>query len=162
MAHKVKLPHRRGNRRILNRELVEKGTTPEDAQKRLINCLNLATRMADHAKTRMNQIYSLDKKEWVFCWNLDNMLVDYFGKVDRKMHVRKVYNRMLSASYRLSKGIVIRLRPQEERTGHAKSAGWFAEPKRFKVFTNLLDRTDEEIASVFVHELIHLWFRDQR
>ncbi|MDF1699299.1 MAG: hypothetical protein P1U56_25815 [Saprospiraceae bacterium] len=161
MAHRIKLPHRQRNRTRLENDLQAISLTTQQAIDKCVRCLNLATLMAEHGKARINTVFSQNKRRWVNAWNNDEMLVRWFGEVTHKRQVRKVNRRILSVTTRLSRGIVIRLRPNVNESRNAQNNGWIFEPKRFKVFSRLLDKTDEEIASVFVHELIHLWFMDQ-
>lgn len=132
------------------------------AVRKCIKCLNMATRMAEKGKARVNAVYSKPRSQWVASWNADPMLTKWFGDVNRKSQVKDVHSRLLSVCIRLSRGITIRLRPNSESSPLAQNARWFMEPKTFKVFARLLRKNDEYVASVFVHELIHLWFTDQK
>lgn len=162
MAHKIKCPARRKKLKALENDLKAYNMSTAQAVKKCIRCLNLATRMAEKGKARINTVYSMNRNQWVDCWNADPMLTKWFGDVNRKSQVKNVHSRILSVSTRLSKGIRIRLRPNSESSPLAQNAGWFMEPKTFKVFARLLRKDDEYVASVFVHELIHLWFTDQK
>jgi hypothetical protein len=162
MAHKIKLPSRRKKLRALETDLQAYDMTTSQAVKKCVRCLNLAIRMAEKGKDRVNTVYSMNKNVWISCWNKDPMLTKWFGDASQKSNVKDVHSRILSVSTRLSKGISIRLRPNSESSPLAQNAGWFMEPKTFKVFSRLLSKSDEYVASVFVHELIHLWFTDQK
>jgi len=163
MAHKIKLPTRRKKRKALEKDLKAYNMSTRQAVRKCVRCLNLAIRMAEKGKARINNVYSEPRNTWVACWNNDPMLTKWFGDVNRKSHVKNVHSRMLSVTNRLSKGITIRLRPSAECSStNAQNGGWFMEPKTFKVFSRLLGKNDEYVASVFVHELIHLWFTDQK
>lgn len=162
MAHKVKFPYRRRNRDTLIEDLESKEHTLASAETELIFILDLAGDMAQLGYLEIDKVYSTVSKDWVDNWNNNEVLVKWFGTVDSQRHVRKVYRRMKSVRDRLRKDITVRLRPDGDNTGSARSAGWFAEPKTFKAFSNFLDKDRNSAAGTVIHELIHLWFRDQR
>ena len=168
MSHKVKSPTLKRKRRDLADDLEALDLTIGETEALLIDALNLAERMMNKAYREISAIIRLDNKDWKDTFNSNRKLKKWFGEVKRKNHVRDVERRMDSICDRMNKGISIRLRPQKERTHNAQNTGTFFEPRRFKVFPNLIAKDSEPdegrdaIAAVLIHELMHTWFKDQR
>lgn len=168
MSHKVKSPTVKSKRKSLREDLEKLDLTISETEDLLIDALELAQRMMGKAYREISAIIRLDNKEWEDTFNANRKLKKWFGEVSRKNHVRDVERRMDSICDRMNKGISIRLRPQKERTHNAQNNGTFFEPRRFKVFPNLIAKDQEPgegrdaIAAVLIHELMHTWFKDQK
>jgi|GEM_PF-4311362 len=111
------------------------------------------------------------RASWVENWNNDELLVKWFGEIDHHNDASGVFNKMNSVVRRLNKKITIRLHPKRNSTTSAQNNGTFFEPKMFKVFPWLFEATQDqttkalnydEMASIFIHELIHLFVFDQK
>lgn len=162
MAHKVRFPRRRRNRDRLVDDLSAQSLSLARAETAVIDTLERAEELAQLGFLVIDEVYSTRQENWIENWNAHPMLVRWFGEVSAPRHVWRVYRRMKSARDRLRKNITVRVRPERERSPTAQNAGWFAEPKTFKIFPAFLEHGLDKRAAITVHELIHLWFRDQR
>lgn len=145
--------------------------TIDDAYEILNRVYQRSIEMAENALTYIQPFAVLaERPTWVSTWNNDALLVRWFGSVNDHNDVSGVFNKMNSVVNRLNDKMVIRLHPQRSKTTSAQNNGTFFEPKTFKVFPWLIESNlDEEkaigydyMASVFIHELIHLFVFDQK
>jgi hypothetical protein len=163
MAHQVVLPTQQKNLDDLSDELGNLDLTTANAKQAVLQAAKISEDMVKRGYNRVARIRNGNKKNWVADFNEDTVLKKWFGKVEKKGHVKDVHNRIESACKRIEKGLKIRLRPQK-RGLNAQNLGTFFDPKTFQVFPNIFsDGIDTNyMASVFIHELIHLWFTDQK
>ncbi len=155
-----------------NDGLKEREVTIDDAYTILNIAYNRSIELAESALDYLRPFANLsERSSWIDNWNSDTLLTQWFGKIDDVNNVSDVFNRLNSVVKRLNKKITIRLHPQREGNRNAQNNGTFFEPKMFKVFPHLiensLDTTTLELdydrmASVLIHELVHLWFTDQK
>ncbi len=146
--------------------------TIEDAYPILNKAYRISIDLAESALEYIRPFVVLSQRaSWIRNWNNDDLLIQWFGEIDKVNNASDVFNRMNSVVERLNSKITIRLHPQRSGTTNAQNMGTFFEPKMFKVFPRLiknsLDETTSEInydyiASVMIHELIHVWFTDQK
>lgn len=176
----VKLPTKTANVALLRQDLrdikymeggVEKEIIIDDVYEILNQAYELSKVLSARGLRVLSNIIDEDRSQWVSLWNDRQKLVTWFGVADKESQVKDVHDRLKYVDDRLNKQITIRLRPQRDANTNAMNAGTFFEPKTFKVFPNLikhsLDDTTLEIgydyiASVMIHELIHVWFTDQK
>jgi len=152
----------------------------EDAFTIIQTAYNRAIELAETAHDYLKPFVVLSRRAtWVTNWNSDELLVKWFGVISHHNNASDVNNRLSSVVDRLNKKVTIRLHPQRNRAvtpvglegTRAQNNGTFFEPKTFKVFpfiieSNIDDSTKavsiDEIAAILIHELIHLWFNDQK
>jgi hypothetical protein len=163
MACKVKMPKLKKNSDQLETDLAIYGLKIANAKQALLQACVIANKMSKKGNDVIEQITDGKKKKWVADFNRNTTLRKWFGKAEKKSHVKDVRNRMRSVNKRIGKGLTLRLRPQKGRTLNAQNYGTFFDPKTFKVFPQIFDGSInvDYIASVFIHELLHLWFSDQ-
>ena len=161
MAHRVSFPKRLNKNQELNSDLESFDITSAQAKRKLLLSTTIAVRMSGYGVDEINTVVVLDKNKWVSNFNEDARLLKWFGKVDKKGDVKDVYNRMKSIHNRLLKGLHLHLRPHSESANNAENYGTFFSPRRYKVFPRLVNIKKKLIASVLIHELVHLWFHDQ-
>ncbi len=154
-----------------NEILVEKELVIEDAFDILENAYAIAKEISARGLRRLQTIIDEPRDQWTSIWADRVRLNRWFGAVDKASDVKDVYDRLKSVDDRLNKKITIRFHPQRDQNTNAQNMGTFFEPKTFKVFPKLIENSlDEEtkeigynyIASVLIHELIHVWFTDQK
>jgi len=130
-----------------------------------------ARKMAEKGRMHMDKVINKDRSELVKAWNSDSKLKTWFGEAELPNHVKDVYDRLSSVEDRLNKKISIRVQPQRDSGTNAQNNGTFFEPKTFKVFPKLIINSLDPatsvpdydyIGSVMIHELIHVWFTDQK
>jgi hypothetical protein len=136
--------------------------TISQAETILLEAADLGESMVKKGFAEIKKITDKNKNDWKDSFNENELFAKWFGKVDNKGQVKKVRNRMDSICNRFITGLKIRFRPQKERTHYAHNRGIFFEPSTFKVFPLLLDEDIQFIASTYIHELAHVWFKDQR
>lgn len=176
----IKLPSKAANVALLREDLrdiaySESGVVTnleiEDALEILDRAYERAKELSAKGLRMLEDVVDGPRDGWVSRWSASGDLVTWFGEADEPNHVKDVHDRLRSVNDRLNKQITIRLYPQRSPTTNAQNNGTFFEPKTFKVFPKLfensLDDTTQEIgydymASVMIHELIHLWFTDQK
>ncbi len=164
MSHKVILPSRTNKLDELKSDLGNHGLNTGNAKQALMQAAVKSEQMAGKGCRYIENITNGRKKDWIKNFNNNTLLRTWFGKVDRKGQVKKVRNRMRSVSRRINKGLKIRLRPQGERTSNARNEMGHFSARKFmvfpKIFKNGIDT--DKIASIYIHELVHLWFTDQK
>lgn len=176
----IKLPTKPGNLALLREDLGEieysdggvvKDVVINDAFDLLDETFKRAKVLAARGLKPLEDIVDRPRDKWVRSWSADSDLVKWFGQAKKANHVKDVHDRLHSVDRRLNKQITIRLHPQRDMGTNAQNNGTFFEPKTFKVFPSLFEssldaRTDEigidYMASVMIHELMHLWFADQK
>lgn len=163
MIHKVKLPTKDSDLEELESDLVRFDLTIGNASQALRQAALISEKMAQKACDYVERITDQPKKRWVNEFKNDGLLVKWFGKPKKKGHVKDVRNRMRSINKRIGKGLNIRLRPQKDRTANARNEAGFLDPKSFRVFPRIFkdEINTNYIASVYIHEMMHLWFKDQ-
>lgn len=163
MSHKTKVPSRKNKLQALESDLAKYGLKIGHARQACMQAAVFSQTMAKLGYDHIHRVMGDDKSKWVRNFNNDLVLVKWFGKTEKKGHVKDVRNRMLSIAKRINKGLTIRLRPQKEIDANARNHGGFADPRAFRVFPmifkNGIDTT--YLASVYIHEMMHLWFQDQ-
>ena len=175
----IELPTVPGNVALLREDLSKiaydngTGARPmdvDDAFALLDQSYALAKTLADRGLEPLDAIVAKDRDKWVSSWAKDATLVEWFGDAEKPDDVKDVHDRLTSVQRRLNKQVTIRLHPQREYSVSAQNNGTFFEPKTFKVFPNFFSSAIDgsgaaqldEMASVMIHELIHLWFTDQK
>ena len=176
----IKLPVKTANVALLRTDLkditymengVEKELSIDDAYEILNDSYKIAKQISGRGLRRLTNIIDEPRENWENLWANNQRLVEWFGAVDRPKHVKDVHDRLKYVDDRLNKQITIRLHPQRSASTNAQNNGTFFEPKTFKMFPNIfkhsLDDVTQEvgyayIASVMVHELMHVWFKDQK
>jgi hypothetical protein len=143
---------------LLAEELEAKGMNISQAETILLEAADLGESMVKKGFAEIKKITDKNKKDWKDSFNENELILNWFGKVDNKSQVKKVRNRMDSICNRLIRELKIRFRPQKERTHYARNRGIFFEPSTFKV----LDEDIQFIPSTYIHELVYVWFKDQR
>lgn len=146
--------------------------TIDDAYAILNQAFDRSIRLAEAGLAYIKPFANLSERpSWIADWNGDALLVQWFGEIDHVNNVSDVFNRLNSVVERLNKKITIRLHPQRDSTTSAMNAGTFFEPKMFKVYPYLIEKSldlatlqldYDKMASVLIHELIHVWFTDQK
>ena len=159
---KIVLPSTSGNVAILRADLADRGLTINQAYAILDRAFDKAKVLSEAGLEHLENIINRDRNAWVDVWNSDTLLVTWFGSITKAKHAKDVFDRMKSVDTRLNKKITIRLHPQRDIKTNAQNMGTFFEPKKFKVFPKLLIKDVDEIAAIMVHELIHIWFMDQK
>ncbi|HMQ69993.1 MAG TPA: M35 family metallo-endopeptidase [Ignavibacteria bacterium] len=143
----------------------------EDVPVILNEALSRARSLAEKGRKHIEKVIKKDRSEWVKAWNSDSLLKTWFGEAELANHAKDVFDRLSSVEKRLNKKISIRVHPQRDSGTNAQNNGTFFEPKTFKVFPKLfmnsLDPATsipdyDYIGSVMIHELIHIWFTDQK
>jgi len=160
--HKIKSPTRKKNKRAISEDLEKFGLTLSQAEGQLLEAADLASDMASAGYGILKGITDLSESRWVDEFSGHALCDLWFGEVTKKSQVKKVRNRMDSICNRIQRGLTIRFRPQKERTHDAHNRGTFFEPSTFKVFPFIFDEDMNYIASTYIHELMHVWFKDQK
>ncbi len=169
----IKLPAKAGNVALLRADLrdLARPIEIEEAFEILDTAYERAKVLSGRGLRPLTQIVDGPRDRWVDDWAASSLLVQWFGNASRANYVKDVHDRLQSVDRRLNKQLVVRFHPQRTADRSAQNNGTFFEPRTFKVFPRLiensLDSTSNQvdhdyIASVFIHELIHLWFTDQK
>lgn len=164
MSHKIILPTQNNKLDEVKSDLENHDLSIGNAKQALMQAALKSEQMAAKACRYIESITNGKKRDWVKDFNNSTLLRTWFGKVDGKGQVKKVRNRMRSVSNRIDKGLKIRLRPQGERTLNARNEMGHFSARKFMVFPKIFEDgiNIERIASIYIHELVHLWFTDQK
>lgn len=167
MSHKIIVPKRKKLKAEISDDLKQYGLTLGNAPQAILHAAVLAESMSTKAVNVINNIVNDKSIDMVSAFNQHRLLHKWFGKVEKKSAVTDVYNRLTSIRKRVHKGLKIRLRPQGDKSANASSSASFLDPKGYtvypKIFADYSYRlTIPKMASIFIHELMHLWFRDQK
>lgn len=164
MLHHVTFPNQQKNMDDLERDLLKYGTTPADAKHAILKAAALSETMIRNARDHVAGIVQGQRTEWIPNYNEDPLLKKWFGLAEQPNHVLAVHNGLESARNRMSKGLLFNLRPAVRKTTNAKANGTYFSSRSLRVYPVLfLDGTDpEQIAVIFVKELLQIWFPNQR
>lgn len=168
MKHKVTLPKNKGNFDQMTEDLSAYGLKIGHAKQGSLQAAVIGEDMSQKAYSYINKALGFRKKKWVENFNNDPLLKKWFGKVEKRDEAGDVLRRMNSVKKRFRKGLKLRLRPQKKESNARNTMG-FVGPKDFQVFPKIFSKRTsggqidtETIASIFIHELLHLWFKDQK
>jgi hypothetical protein len=168
MNHKVTVPKKKGNLTQMTDELSDHGLKLGNAKQGSLQAALISEKMSRKAYSYIDKALGIRKSRWVVNFNNDPLLKKWFGKVDKKAQAQDVLRRMDSAKKRIRRGLKIRLRPQKKQSNARNTMG-FMGPKDFQVFPKMFThRTSggqidtDTIAAIYIHELLHLWFKDQK
>lgn len=168
MNHKVTIPRNAGDRIQMTKELNELGLKIGHAKQASLQAALISEEMSKKAYSYIDKTLGFKKKKWKNNFNSDSLLVEWFGKVVKNGQAGDVLRRMNSTKKRIRRGLRIRLRPQRKQSNARNTMG-FMGPKDFQVFPKMFTKRTsggqidtEEISAVFIHELLHLWFVDQK
>jgi hypothetical protein len=168
MNHKVTIPKSKGNLDQINKELGEHGLKIGHAKQSSLQAAAIGEEMSKKAYSYITKSLGIQKKRWVDNFNSDPLLKQWFGKVEKKSEAQDVLRRMNSVKKRIRRGLKIRLRPQKKQSNARNTMG-FMGPKDFQVFPKMFTKRNaggqidtEKIAAIYIHELLHLWFKDQK
>lgn len=156
---KIKWPTKKSKRDSI---LSDVGYTKSEVEDRIVIAVQQAEKMAKKADKRIAKILDENKTKWISCWNSDDTLVLWFGKVTKKSHIKDVGKRMSQACDRVAnKVLTIKIRPADGST-NASNGGGFLSPKTFKVYPKWIKKDDCPRGAIIIHELLHEWFADQK
>lgn len=162
MKHKIIFPAQQKGMTDLNNDLEAYGLSIKEAEKILIKAAEKSSKMTGKACDHIGEIIKSNRANWLDEYNNDKLLCKWFGKAEDPIHIRGVHNRMESACNRIDDGLTLHLRPQNKMPKSAKGNGTHFGPKAMKIFPSIFENSTkpDEIASVFIHELLLMWFRD--
>lgn len=170
MGHSIKLPRTKRNRRSVDWHLNKYGLKIGHMKQALMQAAVMSEKMSAECHKILRHVYLLKGGSSVENFNKSPILVRWFGKAEKANDVKDVYNRTKSIQKRISKGLTIKIRPQKEKPGNARNHGGFLDPKTFRVFPRMFEKFLDEnhhnrieiIAAIYIHEMMHLWFKDQK
>jgi len=135
--------------------------TKGDVDNMIIESIAAAEEMATVGIDKIQEIILMNRSRWKRTWNNDDLLVQWFGKVQKASHVKNVHKRLGKVHNRIANHVLaIRVRPA--RRGSAQNLGTFLSPKTFMIRPAWIMEGQEERAGTIIHELLHEWFLDQK
>ncbi len=162
MKHKIILPAQQKGMNDLKNDLEAYDLNIKTAEKILIQAAEKSSRITGKACDHIGEIVKNNRGNWLEEYNSDKLLCKWFGKAEDPIHIRGVHNRMESACNRIDEGLTLHLRPQNKLPKTASGNETHFGPKAMKVFPSVFRNGtgSKEVASVIIHNLLLLWFRD--
>ena len=164
MANKVTFPSNADDKDKLTRQLEELDMSLNYTERLLLNLTRLAKSMAKKALDHTDYIFDIDvKRQWQIGFNNDRFLKRWFGEVKSHGKAKNVRNRLEKLYKRIDKGVTMKLKPSTSAT-NASNNGWVFTPRGMQIYPALFKNYTEndQRAAVLLHELMHVWFKDQK
>lgn len=156
---KIKWPILKRNK---TKVLTEIGMPVEDIKPLIDQTFTIAAIMIFLARAEMKSFNNLNKEERIEKWNKDVLLVEWFGKTEKRKHVKDVI-KQVDVVYKIifRNKLKVRIRPQDG-TFNAENNGTFFSKNTLTLFPNWFHKPIDERASIIIHEFVHLWHQDQK
>jgi hypothetical protein len=143
--------------------LAATGKTQSELEELIRASIRKAEFMAKLGRDHIGEVQKKAEDAWTGRWNADEVLVMWFGRVEKANHVEDVHRRIDDVYDRLASHVLtIHVREDLPQNFDAQNLGSFISPDTFRVAVGWLEDDLEERASVVIHELLHQWFKDQR
>lgn len=164
----VKYPSSRRKTRKLNDQIESIGLNVTEVYERMYAAQPVAVVMGASGLAKIATIYDLDRAERVDAFNADATLVLWFGEVSRPRHVRKIHDRMAAISDRVDRSFTVAIRPDRYRKGNRVTPSAITSGAinlttlRMRAYVILVRSSTIDVARIYLHELGHVWFKDQK
>ncbi len=142
--------------------LDELALSQEDAEHLIEQSYTVAAIMIFLAKAEMKKFEDLSKEEVIKTWSRDVLLVEWFGKVEKRKEVKEVIKRTNSIYKIIFKNkLKVRIRSSKD-TASAMNYGAFLSKNTITLFPKWFSKSLEDRAAIIIHEFIHLSQPDQK
>lgn len=163
----IKYPSSRRKSRKLNAQFDDIGLFITDVYERMYAAQPVAVVMGASGLAKIATVYNLNRNERVDAFNADATLKLWFGEVSRPRHVRKVHDRMAAIADRVDRSFTVAIRPDRLRNGQRVSPAAITSGAinlttlRLRAYVILVRSSTLSVAKTYLHELGHVWFKDQ-
>lgn len=151
------------NKKETDKVLDATGMTKTEIEQRIEDAIAQGQTMAKRGVGVIAPILDGDRKTWESAWNRNETLTKWFGKVTKANHVKDVHRRLDGACDRLANHVLkVNVKAELPKDFHAQNLGGPLSPDTFKVAPEWITMEVESRAAVIIHELLHMWFIDQK